>query len=246
MYREFLPPPQMRSSIACLWVRRGDGRGARILPDACSDIVWREGKGGFLAGPDTSAWLSSTIPGELIVGASLLPGAGGAAFGLPLSELRGQRVDIGEFALDLREELSGELRPSDAPSLVLAAAARLTATSPPDRAVQAAVVRLLAPGQRVEDLADDLGFSERQLRRRFLVAVGYGPKTLQRVLRFRRFLAAASGDLAAAALEAGYSDQPHLTRECRRLTGLSPAQLIAWAQGAPAGNGSRAVVLDRR
>jgi AraC-like DNA-binding protein len=109
--------------------------------------------------------------------------------------------------------------------MVLAAAARLTVARPPDRAVQAAVVRLLSPGQRVGELAADLGLSERQLHRRFLDAVGYGPKMLQRVLRLRRFLARADVDLAAAAAQAGYSDQPHLTRECRQLTGLTPAQL---------------------
>ncbi len=47
-----------------------------------------------------------------------------------------------------------------------------------------------------------LGVSERQLRRRFEDAVGYGPKTLARVLRFQRFLALASGggELARLAL----------------------------------------------
>ncbi|HEV7175962.1 MAG TPA: helix-turn-helix domain-containing protein, partial [Solirubrobacteraceae bacterium] len=74
-------------------------------------------------------------------------------------------------------------------------------------------------------------FSERQLQRRFLAAVGYGPKMLQRVLRLRRFLATAKFDvalsgLAAAAAGAGYADQAHLTRECRALTGLTPGQLV--------------------
>jgi methylphosphotriester-DNA--protein-cysteine methyltransferase len=79
----------------------------------------------------------------------------------------------------------------------------------------------------VELLADELGFSERQLRRRFHAAVGYGPKTLQRVLRFRRFLARADAgeDLSRAALDAGYADQAHLTRDCARLSGLTPSRL---------------------
>jgi transcriptional regulator GlxA family with amidase domain len=101
----------------------------------------------------------------------------------------------------------------------------------PDRAVQAAVTRLRNPSQRVDRLADELGFSERQLRRRFQAAVGYGPKTLQRVLRLRRFLArVTAGDpnarIARAAFEAGYADQAHLGRECRALTGLSSGQLL--------------------
>jgi AraC-like DNA-binding protein len=38
-------------------------------------------------------------------------------------------------------------------------------------------------------------------------------------------------DLAALALEAGYADQAHLTRETTRLAGLPPAALIR-ARGA--------------
>jgi transcriptional regulator GlxA family with amidase domain len=77
----------------------------------------------------------------------------------------------------------------------------------------------------VEALAGEVALSERQLRRRFHAAVGYGPKTLQRVLRFRRFLAGPRDDLARAALEAGYADQPHLAHEVARLAGTSPSRL---------------------
>ena len=71
------------------------------------------------------------------------------------------------------------------------------------------------------------------LRRRCHAAVGYGPKTLQRVLRFRRFVSRIDAlpqspgvlDLAAFAAEAGYADQAHPTRECGKLSGLTPAAL---------------------
>ena len=46
------------------------------------------------------------------------------------------------------------------------------------------------------------------------------------MLRFRRFLALADRDLARAALDAGYADQAHLTRECTRLAGTPPAALL--------------------
>jgi transcriptional regulator GlxA family with amidase domain len=84
--------------------------------------------------------------------------------------------------------------------------------------------------------------SERQLRRRFLDAVGYGPKTLARVLRFQHFLQLGSGpgDLARLAFAAGYADQAHLTRECRRLAGRTPAELLA-AGTPPAGERVRIV-----
>jgi len=227
VYREFAPPAWARTAIECFWLRRGDGGSVRVLPDACADIVWRPGAGAMIAGPDSKAWTSRTRPGELIVGARLLPGAGGAAFGIPLVEVRNARVPVDALGLDPRRELSGALDPDDAAAAVAAVALARVAQAPPDPAVQAAAIRLVDPAQRVDQLASALGFSERQLQRRFLAAVGYGPKTLQRVLRLRRFLATNrfDGGLAAAAAGAGYADQAHLTRECRALTGLTPGEL---------------------
>lgn len=226
VYTELAPPPWARGAIACFWVRRGDGNAVRVLPDACTDIVWRAGGGVVVAGPDTEAWASRASPGELVVGARLLPGAGGAAVGVPLAELRNTRVPVEALGLDQGEELS-ECRDSEAAMAALArVTSRLVARRPPDPAVQAAVLRLFDPTQRVDELATSLGFSERQLRRRFSTAVGYGPKTLQRVLRLRQFLRGVGLDgLAGAAAGAGYADQAHLARECRALTGLTPGEL---------------------
>ena len=93
-----------------------------------------------------------------------------------------------------------------------------------DPLARAAALGMAAPGARVDELGAALGVSERQLRRRFADAVGYGPKTLARILRFQRFLtlAADGGELARLALPAGYADQAHLTRETRRLSGRTP------------------------
>jgi transcriptional regulator GlxA family with amidase domain len=86
------------------------------------------------------------------------------------------------------------------------------------------------PAARTEDIAAQTGLSERQLRRRVHAAAGYGPKTLQRVLRFQRFVRLLDAapdlpDLAAAAFGTGHADQAHLTRECRALSGHTPAAL---------------------
>jgi AraC-like DNA-binding protein len=110
----------------------------------------------------------------------------------------------------------------------------LHAAAPADALVARAIVELRAPrvDWSVASLAARLGVSERQLRRRFLHAVGYGPKLLERVLRLRRFIHAASissaSGLASLSADAGYADQPHLTRECRDLTALTPLQLLGY------------------
>jgi AraC-like DNA-binding protein len=57
------------------------------------------------------------------------------------------------------------------------------------------------------------------------------------VLRLQRFLRLAErdgDDLARLAAEAGYSDQAHLTRDCRELCGL-PAGALLSAGAVPAG-----------
>jgi len=91
------------------------------------------------------------------------------------------------------------------------------------------------PAARLSELGDYVGLSERQLRRRFEAGVGYGPKTLHRILRFRRWLqcarrpAAGGFGLAALAAVSGYADQAHLSREVARLAGVPPAALLSEA-----------------
>ena len=216
-----------KGALACVWVRVADHGGDRtdVLPDGCSDLIWSSGRGAFVAGPDTGPVPVESPPGAVLLGIRFRPGAGGPALGVPLSELRDRRVALEELDPALARELHGELDPREA-ARRLEAAARALAGRPGDPLVAAAVARLGDPAARVDELAIEVGLSERQLRRRFHAAAGYGPKTLQRVLRFRRFLAGPGEDLARAALEAGYADQPHLTREVARLAGTTPGRLI--------------------
>ncbi|WUK74998.1 helix-turn-helix domain-containing protein [Kribbella sp. NBC_00359] len=89
----------------------------------------------------------------------------------------------------------------------------------------------------IDSLATHLALSASQLRRRCLQAVGMSPKVLQRTLRFQGFLALAQAGatptgrrgadgMAGLAVDAGYADQAHLSRECLRLTGVTPRQLL--------------------
>jgi transcriptional regulator GlxA family with amidase domain len=137
---------------------------------------------------------------------------------------------MGRAAVRLAERLDAAATPEGAAATLAAAVAqRLPPPDDLDALVRAAALRAATPRVPVEALGAGLGVGERQLRRRFDDAVGYGPKTLQRVLRFQRFLALAEQDgrdLAALAFAAGYADQAHLTRECTRLAGLPPAALL--------------------
>jgi AraC-like DNA-binding protein len=66
------------------------------------------------------------------------------------------------------------------------------------------------------------------LHRRSLDAFGYGPKTLARMLRLQRALAAARSGvpLADTAMRTGFADQAHLSREVRALAGIPLGGLL--------------------
>jgi AraC-like DNA-binding protein len=127
---------------------------------------------------------------------------------------------LGDDGKRLEEDAAEAASPADA---LRRFAARRAHRSPwPDPLVREAV-RRIATARPLEDL----GVSERHLRRRMNAEVGYGPKRLERVLRLRRALAAAHYDgLAAAAYSAGYTDQAHFTNDCVALAGIPPGRFL--------------------
>jgi AraC-like DNA-binding protein len=237
-YRELAPSGDVYSLVACRWVRQAaenePSDSVLILPDGCVDLLWREGEL-VLAGLDRSARPAPVASGERILGLRLRPGVAGAVLGMPASEVLDVHLRLEELLGSPAEELAERLRETEndeeAFGLLETMVGSRIEGGGPDPLVLAATRRLGFPGSRVDQLAESLGISDRQLRRRFHQSVGYGPKTLDRVLRFRRLVAqagavaAGESDLARVAADLGYADQAHMTRDCLRLSGLTPVQL---------------------
>ncbi len=186
--------------------------------------------GGFVAGLHDRHALVTHDGEQRGVQFDLTPGGAARLFGLPPGELSRAVVPLcdlvpwrdlperlaecGDWAarLDLLEErLVARLADAEAPGWVEWATGRIEASG---------------GGVSIGGLADELGYSARHVERVFGQAVGLSPKTYARVVRFGRlFEALRSGEatpwveLAAAH---GYSDQAHLAREVRAMTGLTP------------------------
>ncbi|HEY2056181.1 MAG TPA: DUF6597 domain-containing transcriptional factor [Solirubrobacterales bacterium] len=227
-YREYRPDPELRDLVACTWEQRpSDARVQRVIPDGCLDLIWFADRGLVIAGADTVPRQVRLSAAGHISAIRLRPGAAGAVLGLPASELRDLMPPAasvwGGRASRLEEALAAA-GPEHRLQLLTAAVAERRAE--PDRLVAAAARHLAAPGGRVGDVAFELGISERQLHRRTLAAVGYGPKMLARVVRLHRLVALPGQPLARRALEAGYASQAHMSDEVRRLTGLTPVRFL--------------------
>ena len=238
-YREYLLPA-LADVLTCVWRRAiGDADGAleRVVPDGCVDLVWFGGADLLVAGPDTQAVLSQLPAGAVIIGARLRPGLTLPVLGVPADELLDERVPLrdiwGAEARGLVDQLNNAPTLAERfAALAGVLAARQASARPVDADVQAIIARIVRwPNQRIAQREPELQISQRQLRRRFTAAVGYGPKTFARVMRFQALLARASRpsdrlDLAGLAAEAGYADQAHMTREVRRLAGTTPTELF--------------------
>ncbi|ANN17939.1 AraC family transcriptional regulator [Amycolatopsis orientalis] len=94
--------------------------------------------------------------------------------------------------------------------------------------------RLMTGPVRIDALADEIGWSRQHLSARFREQIGLNPRTAGRIARLNRVVAlvsrAPSLSWAEVAYRGGYSDQAHLVREFRALTGSSPTEV-----GKPAG-----------
>ena len=212
--------------VACTWEQvTTTQHEQQVVPDACVDLIWAGGQL-TVAGPDTRARVATLASGSRLIGARLRPGTAGAVLGLPASELCDASPDAAEvLGRDLVAALLEELAAGSDPQALLLRAVQLRGAEL-DPLVRAAVVALGRPRARVGPVAAELGVSARQLHRRVRDAVGYGPKTLARVLRFRRLQTLALAPLVELALVAGYADQAHMTAEVTQLAGVSPVRFL--------------------
>jgi AraC-like DNA-binding protein len=238
-YRESNPPAVLGGHFQCVWsntLRPDAGSLTAVVPDGCVDIMWIDGEL-IVAGPDMAVAHSTLMPGSTVIGVRFRPGAASRWLGLPMSEIVGGRVALRHFWGTRASEIAQRI--GDAPSTaerIRAIEAALSPLAPgiepppPDIGFAFNALKTESAGTGMTVILDRLDVSPRTLRRRCQEAFGYGPKTLDRILRFQRFLnlarRSAEPRLAGLAFEAGYSDQAHLTREVRRLSGLSPATVL--------------------
>ncbi|PSH56821.1 AraC family transcriptional regulator [Phyllobacterium endophyticum] len=238
-YNETLAIPTLRPHFLCAWtneiaaVKRVQ---STVIPDGCVDLLWRDNRF-TVVGPDASAARRVLRPGT-ILGLRFRPGAAEKWLGLPLDAIVGQEVSMfelwGKRAIEVAEELEAEPIAGNRLALFQELMADVAVAIRPPPAEASVMVRLLDTQTEgrvpVSALPDHLNMSERTLRRWSRRHFGYGPKTLDRILRLQRLKACAEvlpqGSLASLAIDAGYADQPHLSREVHALCGMTAREFV--------------------
>jgi AraC-like DNA-binding protein len=238
MYREFRPDQRLGSFVECGWLQSGATTASiRVMPDGCVDIFITAHGDVMIAGPATTFYDLPADNQAVLAGLRLRPGAAAAVIGCPAREFTNMRVSLdsafGVTRSRVSENLLRATTSDQRMSLLTGLLADYFADAEPvlDRPVARAVAVLRAqPDRPVSTLADEVGLSERQLRRRFEAAVGYGPKRLSRIFRFQRLLdlihaSHGRSGWSQLAIAAGYADQSHMINECLALAGGPPTAL---------------------
>jgi AraC-like DNA-binding protein len=251
-YVERAPLPGLAGVVRTVWIQR-TGAAAyvqRHLPTGGVEIHCPIGGDPQLLGPLTGPVIEVIPAHTTIVGVRFQPGT---APPLPtvLNELVDQRLGLAQLwgrSVDrLVEAMAGAGTPERALMLLQAHLLREFRSVACVDSLVGEAVQTLMPWHpvNIDTLATYLALSSSQLRRRCLHAVGVSPKVLQRTLRFQGFLALAQAGVVTAgrrgadgmaglAVDLGYADQAHLSRECLRLSGLTPRQLVCGSDGSGA------------
>jgi AraC-like DNA-binding protein len=235
-YREVPPCEALRDRVACFWTHASRGGSHGVLPDGAMDIVVTlGGSDAAVVGTMTRAITVETRAETITVGVRFRPGAAIDLLGVSARELRDQsasladvwRADGGAVADAIAASMSANDAIARLEACLVRRAWRSTA---PDARVAYAVESLRRAGGElpVGAVAARIGVSERQLERLFDERVGIGPKMFARVVRLERALRMIdrrAGSWSQIAYACGFTDQAHLVREIRALSGMTPSAL---------------------
>ncbi len=216
-YREL---PTTGPLLACLWTNDGDGRGHTASSPTPASTSSASTAACIVAGPAT-ARAPHHRRAATTFGVRFRVGAAGAALGLPAAELLDLSVPL--------EDVWGDGAARSRTCTSSRTAVLRSAAAAADPLVRAAATG--TPRARDRDRRPPAP-APLPRRRRLRAQDARAHPAVPAVPDARR-----ATDLARLALEAGYADQAHLTRECTRLAGLPPAALLAEGAG-PAGERS--------
>lgn len=251
-YYHIKPGASARRYIEFYWAledRSYASGNQRIVPDGRSGFIlnlgspfesyangkWTLQPHSFFVGQITSPLLLRPSGPVKMLGIQFRPHGAMQFLRLPMSELTDSAIALEDLAPRLFMELE---RVRHQTSLRRALAAldpvffAFAGKTPIDNdLVSCAVKDIERAGGLVNltDVAARIGWSARQLQRRFRDAVGISPKLFGRMQRFQGVFRAMENpilDWVNVAIDCGYYDQAHLIRDFREFTGKTPSLLL--------------------
>jgi AraC-like DNA-binding protein len=235
----FAPSDPLALFVDFYWIVRWDLRGQpphdqTILPHPNVNLGI-EAHGAGIYGVDRSLFVRRLSGQGKALGVRFRAGCFRPFWGAPVSQLSDRVVPATRVFGPLAEKTRQEIMCAESDAEMTAHAESLLFSALPERdavAEQAAdLVTLITSSpslRRVDQLSSACGLSVRSLQRLFADYVGVSPKWVMRRARLHEAALRADSaepvDWAALALELGYADQAHLTRDFTATIGVPPSR----------------------
>lgn len=250
-YREFEAPEQLRHHVRCVWhlqLDAGSSHTEVVYPDGCCELIahrktpmhaygaetgWRRQERCVFAAQQRSAIRLAARSDVDCIGVRLQPAASAVLVEPSLADLHDHIVDLAalnaKFAMRFvaaATQVAAGTSIADVWDLLECHLLPLQI----DERIENAVNQLETCDGRgpVTPIVSAGGMSQRSFQSTFKEQVGLSAKEFARILRLQatiRTLDDGDCSLAQLAVDRGFSDQAHATREIRRVTGTTPAQL---------------------
>ena len=248
MYKEVRPHQLLAEYIDAYWISEvTQFSRQRILPDTCADIIFNISEetiaagNGELISPNTAfvvgtmtTFRDSLLPAHTrMLGIRFRPGGLNAFTRLPLQLITDGHLSLKEVALSWHSRLEPLLEKEKSLPAKINCMEKFLLQQLPVRNISAdkikysvALIQQTHGGIPVATLAAQAFMSVRNFERCFLQAVGVSPKKFSRIVRFmeikQQLKTSSHTHLLSLALDNGFYDHAHLTREFRLFSGDSP------------------------
>lgn len=258
IYEVTSPSSKLEPFVDCFWLlaagkSTGEPEPEIVLPDGKTELIVHFGDNFLKQDPGTKQFLVQArvlMSGQLteriylkpsgaigVVSVRFKPAGAARFFGFAFDEYVDQVFDFSLVEKDIADMLHKTVADADGiPARIKVLEdfllQRLEVASGEDIFVRQACNYLVqSEGQySMGDLAKLIGYSERQLERKFKRQVGLSPKRLARILRFQKFIQLSQAEkkltLTDAALACGYYDQSHFIKDFTAFSGLSPLSYL--------------------
>ncbi|MBY0433039.1 MAG: helix-turn-helix domain-containing protein [Cyclobacteriaceae bacterium] len=251
-YQRYTPPPELRQYVRYFWSFESRHSAAKKLcirsfADQYPRLIFQDLNGFdpicnatgstmpicYLSGLDTrptEAWMGGCFSH---VGVSFYPHALSAFFNIDAHELTNEMPDIRWVCrTEIGEKLTQATTLRERVQLVSTFLyQKLQATKKHDPLVNHLMqTHEVQQSAHVSDLVRKYKVSERQLERKFNVAVGVSPKKLLRIARFeqslQRLTEAGYRQLTTIAHELHYTDQSHFIKDFKNFSSMLPYEFV--------------------
>jgi len=235
-FRTYFPRGPLARFVRHYWLSlSNDSPIYTALPDGCVDVVLEvttDDYGAWIYGSTTQPTDIACSRGAHYLGIRFQPGQSRHFIDAVTSEITDARAELQSLMQFPAQRIATRIATSTLFRQLDETLTTMLSRSPPATSVIDHVIQYVEAHRGVvgvEDIAHRFGKSRRQIERTFPRIVGIPLKFFCTITRLRHaasLIARCDGrSLTAIAMDTGYSDQAHMTRDFRRLTGATPGRL---------------------